>query len=206
MKSIARWALLAALLLTFVGHSTPVRATCAAPGTFSINKCTAGKITCALKKKTCLLGCYKKAATGVLLDPLCLAKCRSKFDGGGDPAKSCFGKLEGKLFCLTVGDTAAIEQKVDGFVESMITALHNTRPIGTGNKCLAGKIKCLIELQQMPHGDHVRRRQEGAQSRPRAGARRAGEVRRMSRQISGLLRQARSSSRRASRPATPAAS
>lgn len=146
MKSMLKWGLLAAVLAAFVGAAVPAHAMTCPAGKFDLNKCTAGKIKCVLGKKSCLFGCYKKAAGGVLLDQACLAKCRSKFDGAGVAAKSCFGKLDLKAgnTCLTTGDSDALENKIDGYVQSAINDLQNTAPVGIGNKCLAGKINCLI--------------------------------------------------------------
>lgn len=108
------------------------------------NSCTAGKLRCIGRKRTCLLGCYKKgASTGTAADPACLSKCREKFDGGADPTKSCFGRVEAKGGCLVLGDTIPAECKVDVWVSTTIDALHNSSPIGTANQCLAGKLSCL---------------------------------------------------------------
>ena len=63
-----------------------------------------------------ILGCYGKAASaGVPVDPACIQKAQDKFDGGADPTKGCFAKLEAKPPCLTTGDTAALETQVDTF-------------------------------------------------------------------------------------------
>ena len=88
------------------GYPTPV-----------LNKCSAGKKKCVANKVKAILGCYGKDATKP--DPVALAACiqkaQSKFDGGADPTKGCFAKLELKPPCLTTGDTAALEAKVDAF-------------------------------------------------------------------------------------------
>ena len=58
MKLMLKWGLLAAVLTMFVG-STPAYAlptVALAPA----SKCLAGKYKCVIKKKSCLLGCYKK--------------------------------------------------------------------------------------------------------------------------------------------------
>jgi hypothetical protein len=146
MSVLLKWGLLVAVVTAFVGTAMPANAQCNPQGQFDLafGKCTGGKIKCAIGKKSCLLGCYKKAAKGAPVDPACLTKCRTKFDGGTDPAKGCFAKLEAKGGCATTNDTAAIEHKIDGFVLSAIAALHNTSPVGTASKCLAGKINCLI--------------------------------------------------------------
>jgi hypothetical protein len=140
MKSTLEWGLLAAVLAAFIGTAVPVHATC---GVFDLNPCTAGKLKCVVGKKSCLLGCYKRAANGVPVDPACLQKCRNKFDGAGIAAKSCFGKLEAKGGCLTTLDTAALGRRIEGFVQSIVATLHDTSPVGIGSKCLAGKESCL---------------------------------------------------------------
>src|SRR5690349_17091556 len=87
------------------------------PETASANKCSAGKVKCVVNKTKALLGCHGKAASkGLTVDPACLAKAKAKFDGGVDPAKGCFEKLEAKgekagakpdAVCPTSNDTAA---------------------------------------------------------------------------------------------------
>src|SRR5262249_56249356 len=68
------------------GYPTPV-----------LNKCSAGKKKCVASKVKAMLGCYGKAAgKGLPLDPLCIQKAKDKFDGGIDPTKGCFAKLEAK--------------------------------------------------------------------------------------------------------------
>ncbi len=88
------------------GYPTPV-----------LNKCSAGKKKCVGNKVKALLGCYGKDVTKP--DPVkfmaCIQKGHAKFDGGADPTKGCFAKLEAKGSCLTTGDTAALESKVDAF-------------------------------------------------------------------------------------------
>jgi hypothetical protein len=104
------------------GYPTPV-----------LNKCSAGKKKCVANKVKALLGCYGKNTTKP--DPAkfeeCVAKAKAKFDGGADPAKGCFAKLEAKPpkppsnpACLTTDDTAALETKVDDFVTSVDAALN----------------------------------------------------------------------------------
>src|SRR5215510_13691620 len=93
------------------------------------NKCSAGKKKCVANKVKAILGCYGKAASaGASTDPTppppgqsptsffaCIQKAQDKFDGGTDPTKGCFAKLELKPPCLTSGDTDALEAKVDAF-------------------------------------------------------------------------------------------
>jgi hypothetical protein len=62
----------------------------------------------------------------------CEAKVRGKFDGGSDPTKSCFAKLEAKAnaakpasLCTTVGDAAKMEVVADADVRTMTGLLEN---------------------------------------------------------------------------------
>jgi hypothetical protein len=65
-----------------------------------------------------------------------------KFDGGSDPAKGCFEKLENKTpnDCLTVDDTAAAETAIDTCVAALVAAIDP--PPLDQSKCGAGKKKC----------------------------------------------------------------
>jgi hypothetical protein len=140
MKFSTRMILVAAL----VCGMTVVQA-----GIASANKCSAGKVKCVVNKTKALLGCHGKAAgKGLTVDAACIAKAKAKFDGGADPAKGCFEKLEAKgekagakpnVVCPTSDDTAAIEAKVDAFVDDLVTDLDT---VVDANKCVAGKIKC----------------------------------------------------------------
>jgi hypothetical protein len=61
------------------------------------NSCSGGKSLCLAKRIKGLLGCYRKAQIkGVAVDAACLQKVEDKFDGGSDPSKGCFAKLEAK--------------------------------------------------------------------------------------------------------------
>jgi hypothetical protein len=65
--------------------------------TTGANTCAAGKSLCVAKKIKGLLECYKAAEKkGVAVDPACLQKVQDKFDGGDDPSRGCFAKLEAK--------------------------------------------------------------------------------------------------------------
>ncbi len=119
------------------------------PETASANKCSAGKVKCVVNKTKALLGCHGKAAgKGLTVDAACVQKAKTKFDGGTEPAKGCFEKLEAKgekagakpdAVCPTSNDTAALEAKVDAFVADLVADLDTTV---AANKCVAGKVKC----------------------------------------------------------------
>ncbi len=110
-------------------------------------KCLAGKTKCVSKKATGLLKCEQLAETpGRPADPnanACVDKVRAKFDGGLDPAKGCFEKLENKTpnDCLTFDDTAALEAVVDSCVGAFVTAIDP--PPLDQTRCGAGKKKCV---------------------------------------------------------------
>jgi hypothetical protein len=103
------------------GYPTPV-----------LSKCSAGKKKCVANKVKAILGCYGKNATKP--DPVALAACiqkaQDKYSGGLVPAKGCFAKLEAKTpnDCLTTGDSAALEAKVDAFAVDVTAELGNAGP------------------------------------------------------------------------------
>src|SRR5262245_53663588 len=89
------------------------------------NKCLTGKIGCVGTKAKALLSCHAKA-TKKGVDPAtdpkilkCLQKARAKFE-------TCFAKLEAKSKdpCITTGDVAAREAKVDAFVFEVVDVLN----------------------------------------------------------------------------------
>jgi hypothetical protein len=92
-----------------------------------LSKCSAGKKKCVGNKVKGILGCYGKNATKP--DPVafaaCIQKAQDKYSGGVDPTKGCFAKLEAKVpnDCLTTGDSAALEAKVDAFALDVKTEL-----------------------------------------------------------------------------------
>src|SRR5262249_7023882 len=117
-----------------------------APASAQQAKCLAGKTACMAKKAAGLLKCETLAETpGKPADPNaneCVTKAETKFDGGPQPAKGCFEKLESKdpNDCLTVDDTAAAETAVDACVAAIVTAIDP--PPLDQTKCGAGKKKC----------------------------------------------------------------
>ncbi len=134
---------------SFVAALLAVACSVAFVGTANANKCSAGKVKCVVNKTKALLGCQGKAAgKGLTVDPACVQKAKAKFDGGADPAKGCFEKLEAKgekpgakpdLVCPTSNDTAALEAKVDAFVADLVAEVDTA---AAANKCAAGKEKC----------------------------------------------------------------
>ncbi len=115
-----------------------VTLTLATPSHATLNACSAGKKTCVAKKAAAILKCHSKNEKPPGLLPAafasCIQKAKDKFDGGTNPPKGCFAKLEAKfpVGCLTTGDTAALEAKVDAFVDDVVCELD----AGSGT-CLA---------------------------------------------------------------------
>ncbi len=107
----------------------------------TLNKCSAGKKKCVLKKVSAKLKCEGnnlKKPDPVKYGP-CIQKAEDKFDGGADPTKGCFAKLESKqnvakpeTVCPTTGDTAALEAKVDAFVQDVVQELNPPDNCGNG--------------------------------------------------------------------------
>jgi hypothetical protein len=109
------------------------------------NKCLGGKTRCVNTKVAGLLKCHIKAEkSGLPLDPACVQKCTDKFDGGTAPTRGCFARLEVRNYapCITFGDSAAQEAKVDAFVLDMVQELDAGSP---GPPCSAGKEKCVLK-------------------------------------------------------------
>jgi hypothetical protein len=112
------------------------------PGT-TPNGCLAGKTKCVAAKVAGLLKCRTKCQKSPkgcgAAQAACEAKVIAKFDGGAQPAKGCFAKLEAKSnpakpasVCTTVGDTASVEANVDALVCTAVAALENQPSCGGG--------------------------------------------------------------------------
>jgi len=136
----SRWTVLGlGLLLLALAAPQPA-------GAQTLNACSARKKDCVAKKAAALLNCHVKAEKkGLALDPICVQKAEDKFDGGADPAKGCFAKLEAKYgaSCLTSGDTATMEAKIDAFVLDAVTDVDPGYPVTIQNTCSAGKKNCV---------------------------------------------------------------
>ncbi len=115
------------IVLAFAGAL--VALTLATPSHATLNACSAGKKKCVAKKAAAILKCHTENEKPPGLPPgtfaACIQKAKDKFDGGANPAKGCFAKLEAKFNggCLTINDTAAIEAKVDAFVDDVVCEL-----------------------------------------------------------------------------------
>src|SRR5262245_65611189 len=115
----------------------------AAPASAQQAKCLAGKTGCMAKKAAGLLKCEARAETpGKPADPNakdCVTKVQTKFDGGLDPTKGCFEKLESKVpnDCPTVDNTSAAETAVDTCIAALVAAIDP--PPRDPTKCGAEK-------------------------------------------------------------------
>src|SRR5262245_23364755 len=97
-------------------------------------KCLAGKNKCVSKTAGALLKCEQRAETpGRPADPNaggCVDTAKTKFDGGSDPARGCFEKLENTSGndCLPpLDNTAAVAGIIDNAcVGAFVTALEIT--------------------------------------------------------------------------------
>jgi hypothetical protein len=118
-----------------------------APASAQQAKCLAGKTKCLSKKGTGLLKCHALSETpGKTPDPNalgCMDKVVTKYDGGLEPAKGCFEKLENKPGndCITHNDTGSAEDAIDSCVNAFVTTID--QPPLTQSKCDAGKKKCV---------------------------------------------------------------
>jgi hypothetical protein len=114
----------------------------------AVGKCLAGKIKGTGKATAALLGCSSKdvAQPDAMTLVECRARANDKFDGGGNPAKGVFEKLEAKYPpaesrpCRTYDDTAAIAGDIDAAV-SQVGVLVGSDP--SGSSCDAAKLKCV---------------------------------------------------------------
>ena len=113
------------------------------------SRCLVGKSKCVAKKVGSLLKCEQHAETPWKdTDPNagdCVHKAQEKFDGGSDPAKGCFEKLENRVpnDCLTFDDTAATEAVVDACLAHLVDAIDP--PPLEQTRCGVGKKKCVAK-------------------------------------------------------------
>lgn len=96
------------------------------------NTCSAGKVKCVGALFASLFKCEVKAKkAGLATDEECIAKAVAKFDGGGNPAKGCFAKLEAKqklgkikTLCDATGNTTVAGGKAAEFVAFVVVGLE----------------------------------------------------------------------------------
>jgi hypothetical protein len=121
-RSRHAWVAVATALVALLAYGATAQAQ-------TLNLCSAKKKGCVAKKAQALLKCHAKAEKkGEAVDPLCVQKAKDKFDGGADPTKGCFEKLEAKGGCFTYNDTAALEAKIDAFVQDVVCELDPAAP------------------------------------------------------------------------------
>jgi hypothetical protein len=98
---------------------------------YAQSTCDAGKVKCVSKRVGCLMKVKANALKkGEPDDQGKLQKCFDKFDGGSDPAKGCFAKLEAKqtlekphTLCSTGGDSSAVAADADILTNSLVQAV-----------------------------------------------------------------------------------
>jgi hypothetical protein len=99
-----------------------------------VDRCSAAKKKCTIKLASGLLKCRAKYESKNLpVDPGCNQKVLDKFDGGIDPTRGCFEKLEAKFVspappCPTLDDTANLELTVNDFVQDLACTLDPYLP------------------------------------------------------------------------------
>ena len=115
-----------ALVLGIITFSVPGRDAMAAG-----NRCAGDKIKAAGKKTDCLLALQsREARTGDPPAPFRVQVCKDRMG-------QAFLKAEDRPPCLTIGDAALIESKVDALVDDVDGELS----LGTPNRCQSVKIK-----------------------------------------------------------------
>jgi VCBS repeat protein len=108
------------------------------------NRCAAKKLRAVAANASCLLGLEaKEAKSGAAPNAAKLERCRTRL-------AAAFAKSEAKPPCLTMGDTASLEARVDAFASDADAALS----VGVPNACQATKLRlsasatrCLLRLQ-----------------------------------------------------------
>jgi len=135
-RGIAVGVALAALVLITAGPASAL----------GPNKCTSAKLKATGKKAQARAKCYAKAVQkGVGVDPNCLSKASLKFS-------TAFAKAETRGACIAPsGDSTAIENKVDTFVDTIRSDVNSSGPgpdtcdskkIAAAGKKAASKEKC----------------------------------------------------------------
>lgn len=103
------------------------------------NKCLAGKNRCVSKMLSGLLKCRENCQSNPNrcgdTQAECEAKVIAKFDGGDDPSKGCFAKIEAKenldrppTVCTNVGDAGDLGVLVNDAVSNLLMALETPVP------------------------------------------------------------------------------
>jgi hypothetical protein len=107
-------------------------------------RCAAGKTRETCRKSSCKLRCQARAAQrGTAADPFCLANCEGRYSAR-------FDRIESRGGCATTNDKAAIEAKVDAFVDDVAVEVTGS-PAGAlltttaARRCAAAKIRAVAQ-------------------------------------------------------------
>jgi len=125
------------------------------PG-WAASSCDAGKVKCVAKRIGCLMKVDANALkTGQAPDAAKRQKCYDKFDGGAEPAKGCFAKLENKqdfskpqTLCTTADDATAVAAQADALRTALVVSVsaENVPVSGTTRDYFTGGPAGLVEL------------------------------------------------------------
>jgi hypothetical protein len=127
MSRSARWAIAG---LTVLGLTAQVA--------FAQPACQASQMKCAQSYLRALLACHATAdARGLLVEPVCLAKARQKYDG---PGNCCTATVVTASGCGTGGAVPATF--IEARVQETVAALCPGYPAPMLSKCAAAKVKC----------------------------------------------------------------
>lgn len=129
-----------ALTALFFAAVTPAAHAQGVPGVDK-NKCLAVKTNCVKRTLSgllhCRASCQRNPKNCGVAQSDCEAKVMAKFDGGEEPAKGCFAKLEAKedlgkpvTVCTTKGDAGTLEAEAEAIVAEILARLEGT-PVPT---------------------------------------------------------------------------
>ena len=113
--------------------------------TVTVNVCAAGKTRCIMgRTHVCgvvgvkgMLACHERAdSRSRPVDPECLNRTTSELN-------DCFLELDRKGGCLTTGDVASIQDRIEAFVLEVVQQVDPTHPALVTNRCSVGKMKAV---------------------------------------------------------------
>jgi hypothetical protein len=111
----------------------------------AVNKCAAAKTRCIMgRTHVCgvvgvkgMLVCHQRAdSRSRPVDPECLNRAVSELN-------DCFMGLDRKEGCLTTGDAASIQARIEDFTLDVVQQLDPNHPALVTNKCSVGKMKAV---------------------------------------------------------------
>jgi hypothetical protein len=89
-----------------------------------IDRCSSGKKKCVAKLLVGIFKCHARSeGRNLPVDPECLEHVMFKFDGGPDPTRGCFGRLEARYTCQTTGDTSTMGTATSDFAADVACTL-----------------------------------------------------------------------------------